>query len=73
MSDEPRSLGGTATKPYSFEVVSPRYIHGEPGDIVSHELTEDQAEALLSSGAVKLAEPVSRATKPAARKEHSNG
>lgn len=71
MSDEPRSLGETTTRLYRFEVVSDRYVHGEPGEIVSHDLTEDQAEALLRSGAVKAAPP--RATRPAARKENSNG
>lgn len=56
MTDEVKYMPKAERKRFAFEVLSTNFVHGNEGDEISMELTSDQAEALLRSGAVKLAE-----------------
>lgn len=65
MADEIRFMPKAELKRFDFEVLSKLFVHGSVGDKISMELTADQAEALLRSGAVKLTDkrPVTASTR----------
>ena len=49
------------TNAVRLEIMSPKFIHGDVGDVITMDLTKAQEWALLTSGAVKLADEVESA------------